>query len=49
MLLHPQYSPDLAPLDYHLFIPLQNNWNRKNVNDFVDDKSYLFQLFLEKN
>ena len=30
-LLHPPYSPDIAPLDYHLFQSLQ---------DFTDGKEY---------
>ncbi|KAG5333135.1 SETMR methyltransferase, partial [Acromyrmex heyeri] len=32
VLLHPPYSPDLAPTDYHLFCSLQNFLNGKTFN-----------------
>ncbi|GFV09951.1 histone-lysine N-methyltransferase SETMAR [Trichonephila clavipes] len=35
-LIHPQYSPDMAPSDYHLFLALQNflsgkNWDQEKI------------------
>ena len=44
VLLHPPYSPDLAPSDYFLFRSLQNFLNDKNFNN-DDIKSYLIQFF----
>ncbi|KAK2580003.1 hypothetical protein KPH14_010768 [Odynerus spinipes] len=35
VMLHPPYSPDLAPSDYHLFRSLQNFLNSKNFNYFA--------------
>src|SRR5690348_3938656 len=29
-LVHPSYSPDLAPTDYHLFRSLQHNFQQKS-------------------
>ena len=31
VLIHPLYSPNIAPLDFHLFQPLQNSLNRKKI------------------
>ncbi|GFY18989.1 HTH_48 domain-containing protein [Trichonephila clavipes] len=36
VLMHPPYSTDLAPSDYHLFLTFQHllvrrNWNEKNI------------------
>lgn len=52
VLLHPPYSPDLAPSDFHLFRALQNHLNEKqfdnrdnlksNLQDFFDSKSPSF-------
>ena len=44
-MLHPPYSPDLAPSDYYLFRSLQNSLNSKTFNDDEDVKSYLVQFF----
>ena len=49
VLSHPPYSPDLAPSDYFLFRSLQNSLNGKNFNNDDDIKSYLIQLFANKN
>ncbi|GAB1869951.1 Transposase [Camponotus japonicus] len=49
ILIHPPYSPDLAPSDYHLFRALQNFLNDKNFNNDDDVKSHLVQFFAGKN
>jgi len=49
ILMHPSYSPDLAPSDYHLFRALQNFLNSKNFNNDDDVKSHLVQFFADKN
>ncbi|EZA48646.1 Histone-lysine N-methyltransferase SETMAR [Ooceraea biroi] len=41
VLLHPPYSPDLAPSDYHLFRSLQNALNGKTFTADEDIKSFL--------
>ena len=33
VLIHPPYSPDLAPSDYHLFRSLQNSLNGKTFGN----------------
>ena len=42
-------SPDIAPLDFHLFWSLQNSLNRKNFNSLEDCKKHLEQLFAQKD
>ena len=49
VLLHPSYSPDLAPSHYFLFRSLQNSSNGKNFNNDDDIESYLIQFFANKN
>ena len=41
VLIHPPYSPDIAPSDFHLFRSLQNSLNGKNVNSLEDCKRHL--------
>ena len=48
-MLHPPYSPDLAPLDYYLFQSLQNSLNGKTFNDIEAEKLHLVQLFADKD
>ena len=48
-MLHPPYSPDLAPLDYYLFRPLQNSLNGKTFNDDEAVKSHLVQFFVDND
>ena len=31
VLIHPMYSPDIVPLDFHLFWSLQNSLNGKKI------------------
>ena len=48
-MLHPPYSPDLAPSDYYLFRSLQNSLNGKTFNDNEAVKSHLVQFFADKD
>lgn len=48
LLMHPPYSPDLAPSDYHLFRSLQNSLNGKTFDKDEDIKSHLLQFFAAK-
>ena len=49
VMLHPPYSPDLAPSDYYLFRSLQNSLNGKTLNDNKAVKSHLVQFFADKS
>ena len=49
VLIHPPYSPDIAPSDFHLFRSLQNSLNRKNFNSLEDCKRHLGQFFAQKD
>ena len=49
VMLHPPYSPDLAPSDYYLFRSLQNSLNGKTFNDDEAVKSDLVQFFVDKD
>jgi len=49
VLLHPPYSPNLAPSDYHLFRSLQNSLNRKNFDSLEACKNYLGQFIAQKD
>lgn len=46
---HPNYSPDLAPSDYHLFRSLQNHLNGKTFDSDPAIKNELDQFFASKN
>ena len=48
VLIHLLYSPDIAPLDFHLFQSLQNSLNGKNFNSLEDCKRHLEQFFAQK-
>ena len=49
VLIHPPYSPDTAPSDFHLFWSLQNSLNGKNFNSLEDCKRYLEQFFAQND
>ena len=49
VLIHPPYSPAIAPLDCHLFRSLQNSLNGKNFNSLEDCKRHLEQFFAQKD
>lgn len=45
ILLHPPYSPDIAPSDYHLFRSLQNDLNGKNFDSVEAIKNHITAFF----
>ena len=47
VLIHPPYSPDIAPSDFHF--SLQNSLNGKNFNSLEDCKRHLEQFFAQKD
>ena len=49
VLIHLPYSPDIAPLDFHLIRSLQNSLNGKNFNFLEDCKRHLEQFFAQKD
>ena len=49
VLIHPPYSPDIAPLDFYLFRSLQNSLNGKNFNSLEDCKRHLEQFFAQND
>ena len=48
VLIHPLYSPDIAPSDFHLFQSLQKSLNGKNFSSLEDCKRHLEQFFAQK-
>ena len=49
VLIHPPYSPDIAPSEFHLFRSLQNSLNGKNFSSLEDCKRHLEQFFAQKD
>ncbi|GFX75128.1 mariner Mos1 transposase [Trichonephila clavipes] len=49
VLMHPPYSPDLAPSDYHLFLTLQNFLSEKNLGSREDCENRLLDVFANKS
>ena len=49
VMLHPLFSPNLAPSDYYLFQSLQNSLNGKTFNDDGVLKSHLVHFFVYKD
>ena len=49
VLIHPPYSPDIAPSDFHFFQSLQNALNGKNFNSLEDCKRHLDKFFAQKD
>ncbi|KOC62227.1 Histone-lysine N-methyltransferase SETMAR, partial [Habropoda laboriosa] len=48
IMLHPPYSPDLAPSDYHLFRSLQNSHNGVNLISKEACENHLSRFFAQK-
>ncbi|GFU45046.1 histone-lysine N-methyltransferase SETMAR [Trichonephila clavipes] len=48
VLMHPAYSPDLAPNVYHLFLTLQNFLNDKKLGLREDCENRLLDVFINK-
>ena len=48
-MLHPPYSPDLAPSDYYLSRSQQNPLNGKTFNDDETVKFHLVQFFADED
>ena len=49
VLVHPPYSPDIAPSDFHLFQSLENSLNGKNFSSLENCKRHLEQFFAQKD
>ena len=49
VLMHPPYSPDLAPSDYHLFRSLQNSLNGVKLASKETCENHLVQFFAKKS
>ncbi|GFX10742.1 histone-lysine N-methyltransferase SETMAR [Trichonephila clavipes] len=49
VLMHPPYSPDLAPSDYHLFLALQNFLSDKKLGSREDCKNRFLDVFSNKS
>ena len=49
VLIHPPYSPHIAPSDFHLFRSLQNSLKGKIFNSLEDFKRQLEQFFAQKD
>ncbi|GFW92833.1 histone-lysine N-methyltransferase SETMAR [Trichonephila clavipes] len=49
VLMHPLYSPDLAPSDYHLFLVLQNFPSDKKLGPREDCENRLLEFFANKD
>ncbi|GFW70062.1 mariner Mos1 transposase [Trichonephila clavipes] len=49
VLMHPPYSPDLAPSDYHLFLTLQNFLSNKTLESREDCENRLLEFFANKD
>lgn len=46
--MHPPYSPDLAPSDYHLFRFLQNSLNGFKLVSKETCKNHMSRFFYQK-
>ncbi|GFW47755.1 mariner Mos1 transposase [Trichonephila clavipes] len=49
VLMHPPYSPYLAPSDYHLFLALQNFLNGKKLGSREDCENRLLEFLANKD
>ncbi|GFS92958.1 histone-lysine N-methyltransferase SETMAR [Trichonephila clavipes] len=48
VLMHPPYSPDLVPSDYHLFLAVQNFLSDKKLGSREDCENRLLGVFANK-
>ncbi|GFV48393.1 histone-lysine N-methyltransferase SETMAR [Trichonephila clavipes] len=48
VLMHPAYSPSLAPNDYHLFLSLQNFQSDKKLGSREDCENRVLEVFANK-
>ncbi|GFX76284.1 histone-lysine N-methyltransferase SETMAR [Trichonephila clavipes] len=48
VLMHPPFSPDLVPSDYHLFFALQNFFSDKKLGSREDWENRLLDVFVNK-
>ncbi|GFU06031.1 histone-lysine N-methyltransferase SETMAR [Trichonephila clavipes] len=48
VLMHPPYSPDMAPNDYHPFLALQNFQSDKKLGSREDCENRLLEFFANK-
>ncbi|GFW33308.1 histone-lysine N-methyltransferase SETMAR [Trichonephila clavipes] len=48
VLMHPPYSPDLGPSEYHLFLALQNFLSDKKLGSREDCENRLLEFFANK-
>ncbi|GFX84239.1 histone-lysine N-methyltransferase SETMAR [Trichonephila clavipes] len=49
VLMHPPYSPDLTPSDYHFFLALQKFLSDKKLGSREDCENRLLDVFAKKN
>ncbi|GFW81289.1 histone-lysine N-methyltransferase SETMAR [Trichonephila clavipes] len=49
VLMHPPYSPDLAPRDYHLFLALLDFQSDKKLGSREDCENRLLDVFANKS
>ncbi|GFV73263.1 histone-lysine N-methyltransferase SETMAR [Trichonephila clavipes] len=49
ILMHPPYSPDLAPSEYHLFLALKNFLSDKKLGSREDCENRLLEFFANKD
>ena len=48
VLPHPQYSPDLAPTDFHLFCSLSNHLSGHTFENDATTSTFIDEFFAEK-
>ena len=48
VLIHPPYSPDTVPSDFHLFRSLKNSLNGKKFNFLEECKRHMEEFFAQK-
>ncbi|GFX97849.1 transposase [Trichonephila clavipes] len=48
VLMHPSYSPDLAPRHHHLFLTLQYFLSQKEIGSIEECETHLIEVFANK-